>query len=170
MIERILAEFENPEFWVAVAFFLAVIPLIRPAFKGVKEWSKGQASAVQKELDEAANLRKEAEDLYAEYEQRTKNIEKERTEILRSAEREVITIQQDADEKLTQKLASKKKEVQDRIQSIETNARNEFAQEVMTNVMAKTKDMISTQAIRQSEADMDKAMEQIFAVLEKKSA
>ena len=54
MIERILAEFENPEFWVAVAFFLAVIPLIRPAVKGVKEWSKGQAAGVQKELDEAA--------------------------------------------------------------------------------------------------------------------
>ncbi len=169
MIDRILAELENPEFWVAVAFFCAVLPLIRPIMRYVKTWSKEQAAAVQKELDDAAHLRQEAESLYAEYEQRTKNLEKEHADILRSAEQEVVSIQQDADEKLSQKLTAKKKEVQERIQLIEANTQHDLAQAIVTRVMDKTKEIVSTQAIRQTEEDMDKAIDQVFDVLEKKS-
>ena len=141
MIEKILAEFENPEFWVAIAFFLAVLPLIKPAIRSIKEWSKRQADLVRQELDEAAQLRQEAENLYAEYEQHTKNLDKEHADILRSAEQEVVSIQQEADEKLSQKIAAQKKEVQLRIQSIESHTRHDLAQAIMTNVLSKTKEI-----------------------------
>ncbi len=168
MLEMISKELQNPEFWVSAAFCLVVFAGIRPVSRKISVWSKGQAALVQKELDDAHGLRQEAEDLYAEYEGRTKNLDKEHADIIRGAEQEVIVIQQDADERLSQKLAVKKKEMQDRIQSIQSNARTELTQAMMGAVMQKTKQLVASQSIRQSEQDMDKALEQVLSVLEKR--
>ncbi len=167
MLEIILKEFQSPEFWVSVAFCGLVIFGMRPVARKIGDWSRGQAALVQKELDDAHNLRQEAETLYAEYEEHTKNLDKEHADIIRTAEQEVIEIQQTADERLSQKLAAKKKEVQSRIQSIEDNARRELAQAMMTTVMSQTKQLVSAQSIRQSEKDMDRALDQALSVLEK---
>ncbi len=166
MLELISKELQNPEFWVSAAFCFVVIAGAKPVSKAIQSWGKGQADRVQKELDDAHNLRQEAEDLYAEYEGRTKNLDKEHADIIRGAEQEVITIQQAADERLSQKLTAKKKEVQDRIQSIQDNARLELTRAMMDTVMKKTKQQVSKQSIRQSEKDMDKALDQVLSVLE----
>ncbi len=168
MFDIISKELQNPEFWVSAAFFLILFVGMRPISRKLKVWGKGQALLVQKELDDAHGLRQEAEDLYEEYENRTKNLDKEHADIIRSAEQEVIVIQQEADERLSQKLTAKKKEVQDRIESIRSNARTELTKAMVDAVMAKTKQQVSIQPIRQSEKDIDKALEQVLSVLEKK--
>lgn len=169
MVDLFLHELENPEFWVAAVFCVVVLLLIRPIYKNLKEWSKGQAALIQSELDNAHQLRQEAEDLYAEYEKRTQNIDREHADILRSAEQEVVAIQKEADEKLSTKLLAKKKEVSERIQTIEANARKDLVESMMHTVMEKTKEIVSKQSIRQSESDMDRALEQVLGVLEKQS-
>ena len=83
-------ELQNPQFWMAVAFCLIVILAIRPTKKKLSVWGKAQAQVVQQELDSAAQLRKQAEELYTEYEEHTKNLNKERAQILHSAEKERV--------------------------------------------------------------------------------
>lgn len=170
MWELLQQESQNPEFWVSVAFCLAFGSLIRPVIRKAKSWGQTQAELVQKELDNASSLRQEAEDLYAEYELRTKNIERERADILREAEQEVVQIQQEADDKLSQKLALKKKDAQIRIHSIEENACQNLSHILLDKVMSQTKEIVSQQSIRQSEKEMDSAIDRIFTILEEKKS
>ena len=165
-----LAELQNPQFWMAVVFCIIIGLAIRPAKKKLSAWGAGQAKTVQQELDSAAQLRKQAEDLYLEYEEHTKNLDKERAQILRSAEKEVITIQQEADEKLTQRLAYRKKDIQDKIQSIEENATQDITNLLLNRVMTQTKELLTENPIRQTEKDMDDALDKVFKILEKQTS
>ena len=87
-----MSELSNPEFWVGVSFCIVVGFLIYAARKNVKAWAVGQSDLVKNELQEAHNLRLEAEALYQEYEQRTQNLDSEKAEIMQQAEREVVAL------------------------------------------------------------------------------
>ena len=165
-----MTELQNPQFWMAVAFCIIVAIAIRPTKKKLSSWGKTQAEIVQKELNSAAQLRKQAEELYLEYEEHTKNLDKERAQILRSAEREVVKIQQDADEKLAQRLEYRKKDVLNKIQSIEENATQDITKLLLDRVMTHTKEHLTAKPIRQTEKDMDDALDKIFAILEKQTS
>lgn len=162
-----MSEFENPEFWAGIAFFLVVSVSIRPAFRKFKIWGQKQAESIKKELNEAHALRKQAEDLYAKYEKHTQNLEQERAEILQSAEKEVLSLQQESDEKLSNRLEKKKREVQNRIQLIQDNTHKDLTNKILYQVIEKTKEILSERPIRQTTDDMDNALEQVFKTLEK---
>lgn len=162
-----MSELENPEFWAAVAFCIIVAIGIRPVLRKLKVWSQDQAELVKKELNEAHLLRQEAEDLYAKYEHHTQNLDQEKAEILQSAEKEVLFLQQEADENLSNRLAQKKREVQDRIQLIQENTRKDLTEQILEQVVSKTKEVLSDKSIRQTPADMDAAIDQVFSTLEK---
>lgn len=163
-----MTELQNPEFWVSVAFCLVVLAAIKPLKQKLSDWGEKRAQAVRREIDESAKLRTQAEELYAEYKTRTKNLEKECTEIINTAKKESVRIQNDADEKIAERVAFRKKEVQDKIRSIEENAGQDIVAHLMTRVLDKTKEMLTEQEVRQSEKEMDKALDKIFKVLEKK--
>lgn len=163
-----MAELQNPEFWVSLAFCLVVLLAIKPLKAKLSAWGEERAQTVKKELGESANLRKQAEELYAEYKTRTQNLEKECMEIINAAKKESINIQQEADEKIVERVAFRKKEVQDKIRSIEETTGQDIAAHLLAQVMDKTKEMLTEQAVRQSEKEMDKALDKVFKVLEKK--
>ena len=165
-----MEELQNPQFWMAVAFCLIVILAIRPAKKKLSVWGEAQAQVVQKELDSAAQLRKQAEELYTEYEEHTKNLDKERAQILHSAEKEVVRIQQDADEKLSQRLEYRKKDIQSKIQSIEENATQDITNLLLDRVMTQTKELLTDKPICQTEKDIDDALDKVFKILEKQTS
>lgn len=160
-------ELSNPEFWVGLGFCMVVLGLSFPVSKKMRSWAKGQSEIVKNELKEAHNLRLEAEALYQKYEAHTKNLDKEKALIMQEAEREVVALQKEADEKLSKKIERKKQDVQDRINLIHENTRKDLTAVMMTQVMDKTKDLLAKKQIRQSESDMDKAIEDVLLKLEK---
>lgn len=161
-----MSELESPEFWAAVGFCLIVIAGAKPVFQKLKVWSQSQAETVQKELGEAHTLRKEAEDLYARYEEHTRHLDKEKAAILQAAEKEVLSLQQDADEALSNRLAHKQQDVQERIALIQENAHKDLVDKMLQQVISKTKDLLSEKEIRQTSADMDIALDQVLKTLE----
>ncbi len=162
-----MSELENPEFWVSVGFCLMVLFLSFPIGKKIKSWAKGRAILVKNELDEAHTLRCEAEALYSKYEMHTKNLEQEKAEIMLSAEKEVVALQKEADERLSNKIDRKKQDVQSRINLIRDNTRKDLTAMMMAQVMAKTKECVSEKNIRQTPQDMDKALEDALNILER---
>lgn len=162
-----MSELTNPEFWVGVGFCLMVVFLSYPVGKKIKQWAVSQANAVKKELDEAHNLRCEAEALYQKYETHTKNLEHERAEIMHQAEKEVFALQREADERLSKKIERKKQDVQARINLIQSNTRKDLTGVMMDQVLEKTKIRLSEKNIRQTPQDMDKALDDVLCILEK---
>ncbi len=160
-------ELSNPEFWVGVGFCIVVLGLSFPVVKKMRVWAKGQSEIIKNELKEARDLRVEAEALYQRYEAHAKNLDSEKALIMQEAEREVVALQKDADEKLSKKIERKKQDVQDRINLIHENTRKDLTSVMMTQVMNKTKDLLSKKQICQSESDMDKAIDDVLSKLEK---
>ncbi len=161
-------EFANPEFWVGVGFCLVVALLMRPVLSTAKSFGKTHADSIRKEINDAKRLRAEAEELFRTYEDHTKNFEREKEQILEEGKKEVVELQKEADERLSKKIARKRQDVQVRIASIEENTRKDLTNAMMTQVMDKTKSLLAEKNIRQSQKDMDEAINDVLFQLEKK--
>lgn len=161
-----MTELQNPEFWVAFAFCAVLLISVKPLKERLNQWGIKRAALIKKELDDSHQLREEAEKLYEQYQTHAKNSDKECLEIINEAKKEAVQIQQEADEKICQRLAIRKKDVQARIRSIEENTGQDITAVLLHQVISKTKDMIETKDSRLSEKDMDKALNKVFKVLE----
>lgn len=79
----------SAEFWVAVAFIIVVTAMVVPLKKAFFGLIDKRISRIKNELQEAENLKFEAQKLYADYERKVSGIDKEVAEIL-SVQKEVV--------------------------------------------------------------------------------
>lgn len=163
-----MSELKNPEFWVGIGFCIVCVFLFFNLKGKIALWGKTQADNVKKDLDEAHELRVAAEALFEDYEKRTQNLDKEKAEIMLSAEREVVALQKEADDKLSKKIERKRQDVQDRISLIKENTKKDLTATMMQQVMSKTHTLLAQKNIRQSSADIDKAIDDVLNILEKR--
>ena len=96
--------FQDPTFWVGVAFCITVFMLIKLAGKTISTILQARADKIATKLDEAARLRTEAEALLAEYtirhEQISQTTQDALNEVDEKAQRLKENIQKDFEEKL----------------------------------------------------------------------
>lgn len=163
-----MTELQNPEFWVGLAFCLVVLFLIKPLKQKLSVWGEKRAEEIKHEFDESASLRKQAEDLYAEYKTRTKNLDKEYLDIVNEGKKEAVSLQQQADDQICERLAVRQKEVKEKVQMIEDSAGQDITNILLKQVISKTREMLEEEPVRQSEKEIDAALEKVFKVLEKK--
>ena len=75
----------SPEFWVAVAFVILVASVYRPMARGITGALDQQSAKIGASLDQATQLREEAQHLLAEYQRKQRNAETESEEIIAQA-------------------------------------------------------------------------------------
>lgn len=115
--------FYEAEFWVAVAFVLFLIALVRlGAHRTVVGALDDRRARVQAELDEARRLRTEAQALLAEYQRRQKEAEQEAQALIRSAEAEGERLQAEAKTKVEEFVARRTKMAENKIAQAEAQA------------------------------------------------
>ena len=76
------AFYQSAEFWVGFSFILVVGLLYSPLFKVIKELISKRITRIKTELQEAENLKLDAQKLYAEYERKFINMDNEVNEII----------------------------------------------------------------------------------------
>jgi F-type H+-transporting ATPase subunit b len=115
--------FLEPEFWVAVGFFIFVGILI---YVGVpKMMTKAlddRASRIKAELDDARRLREEAEKLVAEYRRKRSEAENEATAIIAGAKAEAERLAAEGKTKMEEFVARRTKIAETKIAQAETQA------------------------------------------------
>ena len=115
--------FYEAEFWVAVAFVLFVLALVRlGAHRTVVGALDDRSARIQAELDEARRLRTEAQALLAEYQRRQKEAEQEAQALIRSAEAEGERLQAEARTKVEEFVARRTKMAENKIAQAEAQA------------------------------------------------
>ena len=112
----------DPTFWVAIALvvFIALIfkPTGRMASKGLDE----RADKIKAELDEAERLRKEAQDLLAQYQRKQRDAAGEAQSIIDHAKKEAERMDREGRERLKASLERREKLAADRIAMAEAKA------------------------------------------------
>ena len=115
--------FYEAEFWVAVAFVLFLLALVRlGAHRTVVGALDDRSARIQAELDEARRLRTEAQALLAEYQRRQKEAEQEAQALIRSAEAEGERLQAEAKAKVEEFVARRTKMAENKIAQAEAQA------------------------------------------------
>lgn len=116
----------DPTFWVAISFLCFIGLLVW--FKVPAAMAKAldnRADAISAELDEARRLREEAQALYAEYERRQRDAEKEAEGIVTQAEAEAERLAAETKIKLDLMLEQRTAHAEDKIARAEALALDE---------------------------------------------
>ena len=119
------AVYDNPGFWVAVAFVIFVLIFARPVWKfSVKSLDK-KINAIETSIEEATKLREEAQDLLASYKRKLATAEKEAEDIIGEAREEALTLKAQMTKDLKSSLSRREKLALDRISQAENDASSE---------------------------------------------
>lgn len=117
----------SAEFWVAVSFVLVVVGLTYPIIKMARKMLGKRARLIAKRIEDATNLKEDAQKLLAEYERKYRRAKQEAQEILQRSEREVNLLRKESMQKLENVMDAKEREAKARIKSAQTEAFKEIS-------------------------------------------
>ncbi len=112
----------NPETWVAAAFVIFVALAAKPIGRAIAGGLDARAARIRGQLDEARNLRDEAERLLAEHQRKQIAAAKEAEAIIARAREEAERIRAEASANLEAAFARREKMALDKIAQAEAQA------------------------------------------------
>lgn len=121
------AFYMEAHFWVAVAFVITVGLLARPVGKLLNVMLNKRIDAITKRIQDAANLKDDAQKLLAAYEKKFLSADDEAKAILDKSRKEIDYIKKENLAKLENEMRIKEKEAEDRINSSKEKASKEIA-------------------------------------------
>ena len=116
----------EPEFWVAVSFFLFVgVVLYLGVHKKIASALDARAAAIAKELEEAKRLREEAEKVLADYRRKQGDVAKETKGIIDLASKEAEILAAETRRSMKEQFERRMKLAEDKIARAEAEALRE---------------------------------------------
>ncbi|HKQ55147.1 MAG TPA: ATP F0F1 synthase subunit B [Methyloceanibacter sp.] len=134
----------QPEFWVAVSFFLFVgVVLYLGVHKKIAAALDARAAAIAKELDEAKRLRQEAEKVLADYRAKQGDVAKETQAIISLAGREAEILTAETRRSMKDSFERRMKLAEDKIARAETEALREVREAATDAAIAAARTVIA---------------------------
>ncbi len=129
-----IAFYHSEEFWVSVAFVLVVVGLFVPVSKKIVSLLQNRINRIKKELQDAENLKLEAQELYAKYERSLMHIEDEIAQIISNQEDIIEETKQIKIKELNNLLNQKQKEADAKIKSSFDEVHKEIKEKISQRV------------------------------------
>ncbi|MBP3346419.1 MAG: hypothetical protein J6L86_05255 [Alphaproteobacteria bacterium] len=120
------AFYENPEFWVGLAFVLVVVLLARPVVRMAGAMLVKRIDAIAKRINEAQQLKDDAQKMWVEYEKKYLNAKNEAYEILEKSEREMEMVKNERLRKMEEDIKIRESDAKNRISTAEQQAVQEI--------------------------------------------
>lgn len=136
---------QDPTFWVAISFllFLALLAYYGvPALIGKS--LDARADAIRAELDQARQLREEAEALLGDYRRKAKDAENEAASIISQAKREAEELAAESRKSLTEAIERRSKIAEEKIARAEAQAVSEVRSAAVNSALAVAEKLIAT--------------------------
>ena len=115
--------FSDPQFWVAVSFFLFILAIFNPVRKILKSSLDTQISEIKKNIEETENLKNEAHKTLTELETRKNEVQKEIKDLKLSTENKISELKESYSKKLADQIEKRKVLAESKIEQFvrETN-------------------------------------------------
>jgi len=114
--------FHDVEFWIALAFIVAVVVLVKKAAPGITGGLDARAARIKGEIEEAKRLRAEAETTLAEYQRKQRDALAEAQTIVARAKEDAERIGREAEIELDAALKRREASTLDKIAQAEAKA------------------------------------------------
>ena len=156
--------YQSGEFWVSVAFVLLIACLFSPMLKIIKKAINGRIQRIKDDLQTAETLKIDAQKLYAEYERKFQNTDKEVAEIIANKQEAIEQTKAQKIHGLELLLKQKEREADAKINYIYTQAKAE----INKRVIEKAVNLVSSAAaMKLNKKDYDKLISQSISNIEK---
>lgn len=108
--------------WVGISFLVFVFAVIKFAGKGIVGALDKKIEQIKVEIDTAERLKKEAQDLLAEFQTKQRDAEKAAAEIIEKAKASALAVQKAAEADLAETMERREAQLTDRLKRIEEKA------------------------------------------------
>jgi len=154
--------FHDVEFWIALAFIVAVVVLIKKAAPGITGGLDARAARIKEEIEEAKRLRAEAEATLAEYQRKQRDALAEAQTIVTRAKEDAERIGREAEAELDAALKRREASTLDKIAQAEAKALAEV-RNVAVDVAIETTKLLLIESLVKKRASklIDQAIEEL---------
>lgn len=132
-------------FWVLISMAIFAVLVWKPATRTITSALDQRAARIRGELDEARQLREEAEQLLAEYQQQQRQAASEAQAIVAHAREEAERIAAQAASDLEQTLARRQRLAEERIAQAESRALDEIRSVAVDTAIAAAREVIASE-------------------------
>ncbi len=119
--------YHDPTFWVSISFAIVIIALAKPIGGLLKSMIIKRADNIKKSLEEAKELKEQAQELLAEYEKKQRGAEEEAKKIIAKAEAYADSLKKEATMQLEASMAKKEQDALNKIKQAEKDALQEVS-------------------------------------------
>jgi F-type H+-transporting ATPase subunit b len=144
--------FASPSFWVAIAFVVFIAIFARPIWQFTIKSLDSKINEIEASIDEATNLRKEAQDLLASYKRKLADAEQEAKAIVNEARKEALKLKTQMSHDLEISLERREKLAIERITQAENDATIEV-QTMTANIALTATQQLLIESLDDSKAD-----------------
>lgn len=154
--------FQDPTFWVAVAFVITVAAIFKPLSRAVLKGLDDRSDRIRQQLDEAQKLREEAQKSLAEYKRMQRDAVKEAEQIITNAKSEAENLRSEAERKLAAQLERREKLAMEKIEQAEANALKEVRDRAVDLAVAATGRLLESHVdAAKSDALVDQSIDEL---------
>ena len=130
--------FTDPQFWVAVAFFIFVAAIFNPIRKILTSNLDTKIKQIKVSIDEAENLKNEAQITLSEIKKRQSEVQKEIELIHKDAKNKITKIEEVTKQKLMEQIQKKQVLASNKIDQLTRDANHEIQQNITSTAIEAT--------------------------------
>jgi F-type H+-transporting ATPase subunit b len=159
--------YSEPEFWLLVAFVIFVGLMAKPVWRKVTAGLDARAAEIAAELDEARQLREEAQATLASYQRKQRDAAKEAEDIIAHAQEEAARLTQAAEKTLADIIKRHEALTVDKIALAQARAVEEVKAEAVEIALAATRRLLEERLDEaRSDALIEDALRELPAKLQ----
>lgn len=152
---------EDPTFWVAVAFFIAIAIAAKPLLAMILGALDRRSQEIARTLEEANALNEEAKELLASYRRNLHSSEAEVADIMARAREEADRLARDAARELEERVSHRRQKALDRIEQAEADAVKEVREAAVDLALATTRKLLEDRLTESEQARLvDEAIDE----------
>jgi F-type H+-transporting ATPase subunit b len=152
----------SAEFWVAVGFVIFVVLVGRTAYRVVTVALDDRANKIKQQIDEAARLAEEAQQMLAAYERKRREAAEEADSLLDQARRQADLLEERAGQDLERALKRREELAMERIAQAEQTAVAEIRATAVEVAVEATRRLLTTGvSTKQANALIDDAIAEL---------
>lgn len=118
--------FLDSHFWYVLSFLVFAAIILKFGMPALNAMLDTRIKQIKDDLEQAENLRVEAQEMLAQYQRKHRDAVKEAEEILATAKENAEKFKQTAEEELNATMERKEQQLNDKIQRMQQNALNEI--------------------------------------------
>jgi len=134
--------FSDPQFWVAISFILFIAAIFNPVRKILTSSLDAQIKDIKNKIDEAENLKNEAQKALDELKERETKVEKEIQNLNLESEKRISELKDISTSKLTEQIEKRKILAENKIEQLVRDTNNSIKNYISSVAIEATRNIL----------------------------